>query len=218
MIITIHNLLSIIKNGLRNGLLVVQCPYSRIAIGVLNVLQEHGFIHGYRYVPRYPSRESQKKQQKAKSLRSESRNRERRKEDVDAGGKERALLKATVEGKGKVEEQHVKMEILLKYVNGKPAAKTFSLISKPSKKISLSARKIANLTTSPNNMKSQYYKTCTNSKKLLEAKKNPREKARQGEIGGQENQEKKLLANKQGFDKMDLAKCYVKGQYLYEEK
>jgi small subunit ribosomal protein S8 len=49
MLHSLHQLLSIIKNGQQNRLLIVQCYKSKIAISVLNVLQDHGFIQGFRF-------------------------------------------------------------------------------------------------------------------------------------------------------------------------
>ena len=49
MLNSLHKVLSIIKNGQKNNLLVVTCKETKIAIQVLNVLQENGFILGYRY-------------------------------------------------------------------------------------------------------------------------------------------------------------------------
>jgi ribosomal protein S8 len=47
---SLHNLLSIIKNGQLNRILVVQCFNSKFTISILYVLQEHGFIRGYRII------------------------------------------------------------------------------------------------------------------------------------------------------------------------
>lgn len=55
MLHTLHQLLSIIKNGQQNRLLIVQCYKSKIAISVLNVLQDHGFIQGFRLKATVPS-------------------------------------------------------------------------------------------------------------------------------------------------------------------
>jgi len=49
MLHSLHKLLSIIKNGQRNRLLLVSCEKSKYAIAVLNIFQEHGFINGYRF-------------------------------------------------------------------------------------------------------------------------------------------------------------------------
>lgn len=46
---SLSNLLSSIQNGQRKRILVVRQPRSKMAQSILNVLQEKGFLRGYRY-------------------------------------------------------------------------------------------------------------------------------------------------------------------------
>jgi len=49
---SLTRLISHIKNGQANNILVVQVPKSKINLAFLQVLQETGYIRGYRTVPR----------------------------------------------------------------------------------------------------------------------------------------------------------------------
>lgn len=46
---SLSNLLSQIQNGQKNRILVIQSFKSKVAIAVLNILQDNGYIRGYRY-------------------------------------------------------------------------------------------------------------------------------------------------------------------------
>lgn len=51
---TLSNLFSHIKNAQENRILVIEHIKSRTIIAILNVLQEHGYIRGYRFLTQKP--------------------------------------------------------------------------------------------------------------------------------------------------------------------
>jgi small subunit ribosomal protein S8 len=51
---TLSNLFSHIKNAQQNRILVIEHSKSKNIIAILNVLQEHGYIRGYRLIPQKP--------------------------------------------------------------------------------------------------------------------------------------------------------------------
>jgi small subunit ribosomal protein S8 len=87
----LSNLLSHIKNGQEGRALVIEFMNSRTVVAVLNILQESGYIRGYRFVP----------------------------------------LKAELGGTRCAR----RIEILLRYLNEKPAIGLFKRVSKPSRRI-----------------------------------------------------------------------------------
>ena len=48
----LSNLFSHIKNAQKNRILVIEHYKSKNIIAILNVLQEHGYIRGYRFLPK----------------------------------------------------------------------------------------------------------------------------------------------------------------------
>ena len=50
----LSNLFSHIKNAQKNRILVIEHYKSKNIIAILNVLQEHGYIRGYRFLPQKP--------------------------------------------------------------------------------------------------------------------------------------------------------------------
>jgi small subunit ribosomal protein S8 len=89
----LSNLLSHIKNAQRNRILVIEHPKTKLIIGFLKVLREHGYIRGYRFHSHKPR----------------------------------------------------KIEILLKYRNQAPAVNEIIRISKPSKKLYITVKALADL-------------------------------------------------------------------------
>jgi ribosomal protein S8 len=113
MLNSLHKVLSSIKNGQKNNLLVVTCKESKIAIQVLNVLQENGFILGYRY-------------KSGKPLYQGNETIVPRKINITKGGCNVSYRNSELENV---------IEILLKYNKEKPVIKSCKLISKPSNKV-----------------------------------------------------------------------------------
>nr|BBH42959.1 30S ribosomal protein S8 [Marophrys sp. SRT127] len=100
----LSNLLSHIKNAQKNRILVIEHPRTKLIIGFLTVLREHGYIRGYRF--------------HSHSLR---------------------LLH---------KQRQNKIEILLKYRNQAPAINNIMRISKPSKKLYITVKALADLESS----------------------------------------------------------------------
>jgi ribosomal protein S8 len=53
----LSNLFSHIQNGQKNRILVIEYMNSRAVVAVLNILQENGYIRGYRFVPPHPPKD-----------------------------------------------------------------------------------------------------------------------------------------------------------------
>lgn len=51
---SLHRLISSLKTGQQQRLLLVSCPSSKIVINVLSVLHDHGFINGFRFSAHSP--------------------------------------------------------------------------------------------------------------------------------------------------------------------
>jgi small subunit ribosomal protein S8 len=92
----IAKLFSHIKNAQKNQILVIEHPQSRVVLSVLGIMQECGYIRGYR---------------------------------VCSDG-------------STPYKQSPKIEILLKYKNRKPAISTITCISRPSRRVYVSAKQL----------------------------------------------------------------------------
>ena len=123
---TLSNLFSHIKNGQKNRNLVIEFRNSRIVVAVLNILQENGYIRGYRLSSR-----------RGDNLSSQPFPRQAGNESK----KETMLPLAAPSGQQLGSNDRI--EILLAYFNDKPAITQLLRISKPSHRIYLSTHKLS---------------------------------------------------------------------------
>ena len=119
----LSNFFSHLKNSQQSRILVIEHPQSKIIMSVLNILQECGYIRGYRLVL------------------------EKSKPNSIADDKP---FPASPTG--------AEVEILLKYKNQKPAINQIIRVSKPSKRVYLSVKKLSHILT-----KKTYNQTPLNS-------------------------------------------------------
>jgi small subunit ribosomal protein S8 len=98
----IAKLFSHIKNAQKNQILVIEHPQSKVVLSVLGIMQECGYIRGYRV--------------------------------CSAGASASADTTPLKQGP--------KVEILLKYKNRKPAISTITCISRPSRRVYVSAKQL----------------------------------------------------------------------------
>lgn len=111
----LSNFFSHLKNAQQSRILVIEHPQSKLILSLLNILQECGYIRGYRMI--VPNN---------------------------------TLLEQSINLNIKP-FTFPKVEILLKYKNQKPAINKIIRISKPSKRVYLSVKKLSHILTKKTN-------------------------------------------------------------------
>lgn len=131
----LSNFFSHLKNAQQSRILVIEHPQSKIILSVLNILQECGYIRGYRIAGNkagfFTNPEGLTELAMNISL------------DNSTPGQLTNI--------GAKRFTFPKVEILLKYKNQKPAINKIIRISKPSKRIYLSVKKLSHILTKKTN-------------------------------------------------------------------
>lgn len=135
----LSNFFSHLKNAQQSRILLIEHPQSKIIMSVLNILQECGYIRGYRIlvVPIYKDNYGLPSHYNKTSLQGSNM--------TLTLGQTSSDLKET-KGLG-VTNFFSKIEILLKYKNQKPAINNIIRVSKPSKRVYLSVKKLSHMLT-----------------------------------------------------------------------
>ena len=120
----LSNFFSHLKNSQQSRILVIEHPQSKIIMSVLNILQECGYIRGYRLVL-----------EKSSSI-----------ADDIFFDLPRLSQREKINDKPSFSPE-IKVEILLKYKNQKPAINQIIRVSKPSKRVYLSVKKLSHILT-----------------------------------------------------------------------
>jgi small subunit ribosomal protein S8 len=120
----LSNFFSHLKNAQQSRILVIEHPQSKLILSLLNILQECGYIRGYRMI--VPNN------------------------GVASVASVASLLEQSIHLNIKP-FTFPKVEILLKYKNQKPAINKILRISKPSKRVYLSVKKLSHILTKKTN-------------------------------------------------------------------
>ena len=130
---TLSNLLSHIKTAQNNRILMIQTQESKLALAVLNILQDNGYIRGFRFPYSYPNAQHQNILSRTNFLG----------QDVFIARHIRKNPKESGATRERTNECIRKIQVLLQYKNHKPAISNIIRISKPSKRIYVSRNQLA---------------------------------------------------------------------------